>query len=236
MLQTFQDMPARLGAGAVAVMHRQTPRAPDAVPRLWPESTIVCLGSGPSLTQDDVDACRGRARVIAINDSHRLAPWADVLYATDAKWWKFYCGVPAFHGLKFAVMDCEWEQDGVPWPDLRVLKNCGVSGLELNPTGLRNGKNSGYAAVNVAVHLGASRILLLGYDMGKAPDGKVHFFGEHPDALQASSPYVSFIEMFATLVKPLQQCGVEVINCTRRTALTCFPQRPLEAALAGARL
>jgi len=33
--------------------------------------------------------------------------------------------------------------------------------------------------VNLAVQLGAARILLLGYDM-RAVDGKTHWFGEHP--------------------------------------------------------
>ena len=45
------------------------------VSRLWPGSTVVCIGSGPSLTPEDVAYVRGKARVIAINRSVDLAPW-----------------------------------------------------------------------------------------------------------------------------------------------------------------
>jgi len=50
------------------------PLADPSVPRLWPGETFVCLASGPSLTQADVDYCRGKARVIAIKDVLHLAP------------------------------------------------------------------------------------------------------------------------------------------------------------------
>ena len=39
------------------------------VPSLCPGGTVVCLGGGPSLHADDVDYCRGKATVVAINDS-----------------------------------------------------------------------------------------------------------------------------------------------------------------------
>ena len=55
-----------------------TPAIP--MPRLSDGGTIVCLATGPSLTQADVDAVRGQAdAVIAISDAVDLAPWADVL-------------------------------------------------------------------------------------------------------------------------------------------------------------
>ena len=196
-----------------------------AVPLLRPrQGTVVCLGGGPSLTPDDVAAVRGKAGVIAINDAYKLAPWADVLYAADAKWWAWHQGVPDFRGLKFSL-----QPDAGRWPGVQVLRNTGERGLEASPTGLRTGRNSGYQAINLAVHLGATRVLLLGYDMGPAADGKTHWFGDHPD--KAPSPYVVFLERFADMVTPLQQLGVTVINCSRRTALTVFPQQALEEAL-----
>lgn len=199
------------------------------VPKLWPGSTIVCIGGGPSLTPADVDYCRGKARVIAINDAYRLAPWADVLYASDVAWWKKHNGVMTFAGLKYGAIAPATN----PW-HVQALRNDGPSGLCLNPNGLRVGGNSGYQAINLAVHLGAARILLLGYDMsreGKNGKGRSHWFGEHPKGLAGNSPYVAWLGQFPTLVAPLKQLGVVVINCTRRTVLTTFPQRPLEVAL-----
>lgn len=190
-----------------------------AVPRLWPGSTIVCLGAGPSLTPQDVDLCRGRGPVIAINGSYTMAPWAEVLYACDNKWWLWHKGAPTFPGLKFAL-DARARQ----WPGVTVLRNTGDSGLELDPTGLRTGRNSGYQAINLAVHLGATRVILLGYDM----QGD-HWHKPHPDG--SRPPFLICLKHFASLVAPLQAAGVEILNCTRRTALTAFPCVALDDAL-----
>lgn len=197
-----------------------------AVPKLYPESTIVCLGGGPSLTQADVDYCRGKARVIAINDAYRLAPWADVLYACDGKWWDVHKGVMSFEGLKFGITAAKNNPYGVT-----LLRNDGPQGLCLDPRSVRVGGNSGYQAINVAVHLGARRIVLLGYDMCKGAGGRSHWFGEHPKGLGRNASYQGYLSKFPTLVAPLKQLGVEVINCTRTTVLNTFPKQPLAVAL-----
>lgn len=185
----------------------------------------VLIGGGPSLTREDVESVRGRAFVIAINDAYKLAPWADVLYAADQKWWNWHDGVPSFAGEKYAIES----SDPVTWPGVCVLRNTGPLGLETEPWGLRAGHNSGYQAINLAVHLGAKRIVLLGYDMAPADDGRSHWFGEHPD--RTVSPYPQMRAAFDTLVEPLQALGVEVFNCSRHTALLTFPCVPLDVAL-----
>lgn len=200
------------------------------VPRLCPGGVAICLGGGPSLTAADVAACRGHGTVIAINDAYRLAPWADLLYACDDKWWHWHHGVPDFPGRKFAL---EPWRSATRFPDVTILKHTGVKGLELTGGALRTGKNSGYQAINLAVHLGAVRILLLGYDLQYGAKGQSHWFGEHPDGAQP--PVQTFVPYFTTLVAPLAARGIEVINCSRQTALTCFPQQALETALAAGR-
>lgn len=165
--------------------------------------------------------------MVAINDAHRWAPWADVLYAADGKWWAHHNGVPEFTGLKFSI-----QQQSAHFAGVQVLRNEGSDGLELEPTGLRTGKNSGYQAINLAVHLGAKRILLLGYDMQVSAGQPTHFFGDHPRPLRSNSPYPMFVTLFSTLVQPLRAAGVTVINCSRQTALTQFPRMPLREALA----
>lgn len=200
----------------------------NVVPKLWAGETVVCLATGPSLTAEDVDYCQGKARVIAVNDAYRLAPWADALYACDAKWWHWHQGVPNFAGAKWSLDHSAWHNYRAKYPDVVKLRNTGPNGLEHAPTGLKSGRNSGYQAINLAVHYGATRILLLGYDM-QPSGGKSHFFGEHPN--QQQSPYAMFRRAFESLVKPLEKCGVSVINCTRRSALTAFPKGVLEQVL-----
>jgi hypothetical protein len=198
----------------------------SSVPRLFPGETIVCLGTGPSLTQADVDYVRGKARVIAINDAIRLAPWADVLYACDEQWIGWHNGVPEFTGLKYTIT-------GRPkrWPGWQRLRNDGTDGVCLKSDGIRTGRNSGFQAIGLSVHLGASRIVLLGYDMERH-HGKSHFFGEHPKRARPS-PYPAFRKCFKTLAGPLKKLNVTVVNCSRHTVLEAFPKARLEDVLRG---
>jgi hypothetical protein len=192
------------------------------VERLWPGETFVILGCGPSLNAEDVHAVNGFARVIAINAAHMLAPYADVMYAADARYWAHVKGAPAFQGLKYSL-----EAGSAKWPGVQVLRNCGTQGLELDPTGLKSGGNSGYQAINLAVHLGAARILLLGYDMGPRR-GQHHFTADYP---WAPPNYPIFLRHFPAIVEPLKAYGVEVVNCTPGSVLKCFPHQSLADAL-----
>lgn len=206
---------------------------------MWRGETVAVLATGPSLTPADVEFVRGRARVIAVNDSYRLAPWADILYAADDKWWQWQyrdhaAAIASFTGLRFCMEpgNLKKSRPAAVKPEWRVtvLKNAGVTGLELDPSaGLKNGRNSGYAAINLAVQLGATRIRLLGYDMSLGRGGKAHWFGSHPAG--GSPQLTKFRLYFPTIAEPLKASGVEVLNCSRRSALTCFPKVALERAL-----
>lgn len=189
--------------------------------RIWPNSTVVCVAPGPSLTPADVDYVRGKARVIAINDAVLLCPWADVLYSSDRAWWEQFSKTKqAFGGLRYSVgSQPDKANPYARHPEIQVLTNTGETGLELQPTGLKTGRNSGYSAINLAVHFGAKQIVLLGYNMGRL-DGRTHYcnVGYRPN-----SPYPQFRELFKTIVKPLRELGTEVINCTPDTCLDVFP-------------
>jgi hypothetical protein len=79
------------------------------------------------------------------------------------------------------------------------------------------------------VHLGARRIVLLGYDM-KPVNGQDHWFGPQP-YVHAPIPYAAFHECFATIVEPLAALGVEVVNASPGSVLTVFPRMSLAQAL-----
>ena len=107
------------------------------------------------------------------------------------------------------------------------VKNTGRDGLETKPTGIRTGRNSGYQAINLAVHLGAKRIVLLGYDM-RFQGKKSHWHGGHPVEIRDTVFENSMLPCFPSLVKPLAKLGVEVLNATPGSALTVFPMVELE--------
>jgi hypothetical protein len=90
------------------------------------------------------------------------------------------------------------------------------------------GGNSGYQAINLAFLLGARRILLLGFDMGYGKSGKRHFFGDHPGGMNVPSPFPDFINSFRSVAAQAPDLGLEIVNCSRETALDCFPRAPIE--------
>jgi hypothetical protein len=193
-----------------------------SVPRLWPGRTVAILASGPSMSQAVADQVHAAGiPAIAINDTYRLAPWADMLYAADEAWWLRHPAALDFAGLKVSVGTIK---------GVHRLRNTGVTGFDPDPGCLRTGSNSGYQAVHIAAHAGASRILLCGFDMQGA-----HFFGRHPNGLANTGPdlFLKFRRHFGELAMVLAGCGAEVLNCTPGSALTCFPTAPLEQALAA---
>lgn len=126
-----------------------------------------------------------------------------------------------------------------------------MEGLSLDPLWIRGGGNSGYQAVNLAVHLGAKKIVLIGFDM-KGSGGKVHWHDAHPPGMNnprdgrfivvptadggtqrifSKGNFENWCETFATAVPDLERAGVEVVNATEVSALTVFPMARLEDVL-----
>lgn len=216
------------------------------VPRAWEGETAVILAGGPSLREFDTEIFRQlspRPRVIAINDSWRIWPDADVCYFCDAAW---FCDQErknraAIDGLTRFYEMTRWgfwvkggEEPGGPRlpHDVHVLRFTGQRGYDPDPGSLRHGSNSGYQAIHLAAHYGAARILLLGYDM-HVQTGRTHWHGEDRPRDFGNIIRHSFLPHFPTLVEPLRLRGIEVLNCTPGSALTCWPMAKLEDALAG---
>lgn len=182
-------------------------------PRMWPGETVTILGGGPSLTQQQVDACKGRCRVIAINDAYRLAPFADVLYFCDERWHGWHRDKPeyrAFQGLRVTL-----DNEGIQ--GAHSLHNMGWEGLQLCPWGLATGRNGGIQAINLAVHFGVARILLLGYDMRPG-----HWHGGHPTETRPGVYAECMLPSFPAVAAALDRLGIECINCTPGSALDVF--------------
>lgn len=124
-----------------------------------------------------------------------------------------------------------WTQDITAAEKYGVIRIEGFSGNGLGRgRTIHFGENSGFQAINLAYLFGATRIILLGFDMQRT-DGKEHWHGNHPSGLNRHSPFEKFAKNFDALSKDLEAEGVEVINATRQTALKCFKRKNLEEAL-----
>jgi hypothetical protein len=188
---------------------------------------IGIIASGPSATVQDAQKLRTCCDVvIAVNDSWRLCPEADVIYGTDMKWWKF-----AIDSIKKHFNGDLWTQRQ-QWTELPEEIGIKCMESECKPDictesgKIHTGSNSGFAAINLAYHLGAKTIILLGYDMQLEGNKRHHDLVKRPDALNVGSNYNSFSKHFDS-INPKKH-GIEILNASRRTLLNCFPLVDLE--------
>lgn len=178
-----------------------------------------------------IEAARaaGRCRVIAVNNNWRRLPKADVLYAADGHWWRYYLGdlAPIFPGEL-------WTSDASAAREMGLcyVRTRGGRGLSRDPTLVHSGGNSGYQAINIAFHFGARRILLVGYDMQRT-GGEAHWHGDHPDGWGNSTTPEKWVPKFADLATDLAAEAVSVANCSIASALQCFQRSDLKEALAA---
>lgn len=91
------------------------------------------------------------------------------------------------------------------------------------------GKNSGIGAMFLARNLGAEKIILLGYDCKAGSDGKRHWHGSHKEGLANAGSMPKWQGQFLEVSNTFGD--IEVLNCSRDTALNVFPKVILEDAL-----
>ncbi len=187
------------------------------VERSWEGRTVAVIATGPSLTLEQAEQVR-HMPAVAVNDAWRVAPWAEVRYAADAGWWHANPQAVEFDGLRICA------QQNAP-AGVSVIRVSGIHGFDPDPHFVRSGGNSGYQAIHVAIHAGATRILLLGFDMRGT-----HFFGLHQPPLRNTTPetFRRWVGRFAAL----RDRGAEIVNCTPGSALTAFPMMDIREALA----
>lgn len=190
----------------------------------------MILASGPSLTQEQIDIAQDGAEVIAVNSTWQKAPWSEVVYAGDFMWWKqnvaHVLNSPA--GRCAARWTCDRsaaERWGLNW-----VKGVNRLGLGRDKVIHTNG-NSGFQAINLAYCFGARRILLLGFDMCLGENGERHHHADHPAPMVQAQTFSDWIHKSEQFAKELDAAGCEVVNCSPRTALTCFSRSTIEKEL-----
>lgn len=196
----------------------------------WDGFCIVAA-SGPSLTEEVAEACRGY-KVIAVSDAYKRIPWAHILYSCDAEWW--HVNNPEFAGGKWSSHGDAGRNDKrktAAAHGLNLVQGREADGFSFDPSVIHYGNTSGFQAVNMAGHkIGwRGRIALVGFDM-RHVDGASHFFGDHPKGLRRCQDYTKHVKFFTVAAKSLPPT-VEIVNCTPGSAIGCFRMMDINDAL-----
>lgn len=219
-------------------------RRPDSrfseVAREWGGGTTVLIGGGPSLTPEQVEVVRsqheaGRITCIAVNNSYLLAPWAEVCYFADSRWWGNHRDEPEF--VAFAGQRCSIQDSMTKITDdaVHILRNKHFpshgEGLSLDPAALVTGMNGGFQALNLAVLAGSQTVILLGFD-GQSAGGKTHWHAGH-ERPPHEKAYEEYRNSFAAAAAAIRDAGVRVINASPGSAIDAFEKMDLGRALEG---
>ena len=162
------------------------------------------------------------------------APWADVLYAADATWWRHY--QPEFYGYRISGQPIEERTVSL---NGRTVTQVGVKTLvlEIPPTDRPferhkvgyavSGGHSGFQALQLAITCGATKTILIGYDAGQ--DGGRNCHHNRPDHFKRDVNMNNWVAPYRRLADAWPDD--EVLNATIRSKIDAFPRVRLEDVL-----
>lgn len=228
------------------------------VPRMWDGSDVWILGGGPSIpeqfgipeevTQQVVTGTTPPSvyssymevlherHIIGVNMAYRIGNWIDIVAFGDSGFFlREREGLSKFPGLKVAFHSTSKNETWVKF----LGRDPKSKGLSTNSGRVCWNGNSGAAAINVAVHTGAKRIFLLGFDMKIGVNKFQHWHnlynkGPVQDTDQRrvrKLPFERHMVGFPVIAEDAKALGITIINVCPDSAIQCFQKMTLKEAL-----
>lgn len=196
----------------------------------WSNEICVIVASGPSATDHDLTKAIGKTRFVAVNNSWKLAPWADFLFACDYRWWSSNDGCPEFKGSK--VTTDRRAAETREWNLLRLVALLADDRIQFETAAVGWGGNSGFQALNMVVHFKCNRVILVGFDA--TTKFGLHWHDVHPGTENPTpNKALRWQRSLDGAFGPLSARGIDVINCSEKSKLKKYPRMTFEEALAS---
>jgi hypothetical protein len=196
------------------------------IPPAWAGQTCFIVAGGPSVETQPIERLRGR-HVIALNSSYLVTPFAEFLLFADTRWYEQHRGRREFQAFAGQRVTCSPHiHDERIWR----LRRRNPPGLAGDHDAVVMSRTVMAAGLNMAAHLAAARIVMLGLDGKPAADGRTHHHEAHPWP-QKDGCWAEQRAELATLVAPLAQRGIAVVNASPDTAVDLWPVTTLEGEL-----
>lgn len=185
---------------------------------MWQGERCFILGGGASLTAEIAESVRGHGKVMVINSTARLAPWADALYFHDYPWFRDHRPiVDNFAGKVFTSSRRAYS-----------FKTRSHKFWAQPPTIQSKPLSSGHYATDVVLALGCKVIVLLGMDCRNI-EGRSHNHNDYEDPKGLTHPI--FLPMWDEYPARAAAWGATIINATPGSAIAVFPQISLDRVI-----
>jgi hypothetical protein len=161
--------------------------------------------------------------VIGINVAYLIGDWIDMVFFGDQSFFlPNQQKLAAFPNLK---VSCHAGVQGFKWVKYVAKQSEKTKGISTVPTMVSWNGNSGGAAISVAVHAGAKRIMLLGFDMSLNGKNNQHWHdlykrGTNPNLKKM--PFNRHLQGFPFIAKDAKRLGIEVINVSPESKIDVF--------------
>ena len=196
----------------------------------------VIIGTGPSLTYEQIDKVSSFKRFGA-NRAFEFD--IDVVAGCNYQFWDYYWQEIKDYRCHKWTSHPEAKDK---YSGLNYIEGRWQDGLSTDKSYICAHHGTGPQVVNLALHYGCEVMILIGWDMrypGKVNDrqynAKRHYFGEdaltdkHWPRTNSNGDLGGLIKEMET-IKP-DDYGIDIINCTPNSAMTCFPIMRLEDAI-----
>jgi hypothetical protein len=197
------------------------------VSKLWPDSTAFIIGGGPSLEDLNLSLVHSK-NVIGVNDAFKLGDWVDICWWGDCRWgvWN-HDALQEFGGLSVSCTRCNCQH-----PDTLQVRRREGFGISTCSSEVFWNRSSGASAINLAYHLGAARIVLLGFDMTMR-DGNHNWHSNHRSHPRPSIYQERFLPPFEKIAEDAKRLKLEILNASPGSELKVFPMVKLEEVVNG---
>jgi hypothetical protein len=195
-----------------------------SVPRLWAGERCFIICGGDSVKAQRAQVPQLKGRVIAVKHSIVLRPDADVFFVSGERTQDAVTQLMPHVRAEHHVVRGRHLQD-LPDSFKRVGRDKDHTRLCEDPTRV-SGYDTGTSAINLAYHLGATEVVLLGYDM----TGGHWFNGElkHPKPFPPDGDFQRHMAPLHGLAEDCRVKGIRVVNVSPISRVEAFERGRLE--------
>lgn len=224
-----------------------------AVPKIWEDGECFIIGGGPSIIKqfniplEVVDKVIVKQtsplsyspylsdlhnkHVIGVNQAFRFGSWIDVTFFGDKGF--FLRNLEGLSKCSNIRAGCVPYFEDITWVKYLRKDNKKTEGITTDPTKLSWNGNSGAAAINLAVHLGVKRIVLIGFDMNVDGNERQwwHQLYHNRPLHKGQKVFLRHLTCFPQIAHDAKELGVEILNANPDSAINDFKKLNIKECL-----